>query len=74
MNKLKKILPSYILKTIYDSLIQCHINYGILAWGYSTKNIFKLQKSNENHSKNQIQCSHIPNIQRFKSIKNYGLN
>ena len=74
MNKLKKILPSYILKTIYDSLIQCHINYGILAWGYYTNNIFKLQKkSNENHSKNQVQCSHRPNIQRFKSIKNYGL-
>ena len=70
MNKLKQILPSHILKIINDSLIQCHINYGIFAWGYSTNNIF-IQKSNENHCKNEIQCSHRPNIQRFKSNKSY---
>ena len=44
MNKLKQQLPTFILKILYDSLIQCHINYGILAWGFNTTNIFKLQK------------------------------
>ena len=44
MNKLKQQLPTFILKILYDSLIQCHINYGILAWGFNITNIFKLQK------------------------------
>ena len=44
MNTLKQHLPTLILKILYDSLIHCHINYGILAWGFNTTNIFKLQK------------------------------
>ena len=44
MNKLKQQLPTFTLKILYDSLIQCHINYGILSWGFNTTNIFKLQK------------------------------
>ena len=43
MNKLKQQLATLILKILYDSLIHCHINYGILAWGFNTTNIFKLQ-------------------------------
>ena len=44
LNKLKHVLPPHILKNIYLSLIQCHLNYGILAWGHETKRIFQLQK------------------------------
>ena len=40
----KKILPCYILKTIYSSLLSCHINYGILLWGGKIDQICKLQK------------------------------
>ena len=34
-----------MLLTIYNSLILPHLNYGILAWGYDTTRIFKLQKN-----------------------------
>ena len=42
--KLKSFLPGYILKTLYTSLILCHLNYCILAWGHTYTRIFKLQK------------------------------
>ena len=44
INKMKHFLPTYALKILYDSLILPHFNYGILAWGTSTKQLFKLQK------------------------------
>ena len=31
--KVKNILPEYILKTLYNSLLLPHLTYGILAWG-----------------------------------------
>ena len=44
LNRLKRFLPAEILKTIYNALIQPHLNYGILLWGRNTKRIRKLQK------------------------------
>ena len=44
LNKLKQILPQHILRTMYNSIILPHINYGTLAWGYQTQRIFILQK------------------------------
>jgi len=40
----KNILPEATLKMIYSSLINSHLNYGILVWEYKLSNIFKLQK------------------------------
>ena len=45
LNKLKFIIPDQILLTIYNSLILPHLNYCILAWGYDSKRIYKLQKN-----------------------------
>ncbi len=44
LNKLKHILPLNTRVLIYNSLILSHINYGLLAWGYSCVRITKLQK------------------------------
>ena len=45
LNKLKCFMPFNILKTLYNySLILPHLTYGILAWGFSTEPLFKLQK------------------------------
>ena len=44
MTRLKHFLPPRILKIIYNSLILCHFNYGILVWGTKTNYLFKLQK------------------------------
>ena len=44
LNKMKHILPNYILLKIYQALILPHLNYGILAWGHNTQSIASLQK------------------------------
>ena len=42
---MKHILPQQVLKTIYDTLILPHLNYGILCWGSHTNRLFKIQKN-----------------------------
>ena len=44
LHKLKHFLPRSILLTIYNALITPHLNFGILAWGFSLNKILKLQK------------------------------
>lgn len=44
LSRLKKFLPHDILKTIYNALVQPHLNYGVLLWGKNSKRIHKLQK------------------------------
>ena len=56
LRKLKYIFPSYILHTIYNSLILPHINYSLLAWGMKCQKIELLQKKAVRvvHSKSPI--------------------
>ena len=42
INRVKRIFPHDILKTIYFSLIQSHLMYGICSWG-SANNLSKLE-------------------------------
>ena len=42
--RLKHFIPSFILKTLYNSLILPHFTYGILAWGKNYNRLFKIQK------------------------------
>jgi len=44
MGKLKNILPSSVLLTLYYSLILPHLSYGLLVWGTQCGKLFKLQK------------------------------
>ena len=44
MSRLKNVFPSDTLKTIYDSLINCHLLYGIILWGHLSSYITKIQK------------------------------
>ena len=44
ISRLKRFLPCDIHKTIYNALIQPHLNFGILLWGNNIKRILKLQK------------------------------
>ena len=44
LSRLKRFVPTYILKMIYNSLIQPHLLYGILLWGKNISRILKLQK------------------------------
>ena len=42
--RLKRYLPSHILKIIYFSLIQSNMNYALLAWGFNCGRLKTLQK------------------------------
>jgi hypothetical protein len=44
LNKLKRFLPQYILKTLYLSMVQSQLIYGILLWGFDCERLFRLQK------------------------------
>ena len=44
LSRLKHFLPSQILKIIYNSLVACHLKYGILVWGNRVDFLLKLQK------------------------------
>ena len=44
LNKLKHTLPQEIKLILYNSLIVPHINYCIMAWGFHSNRILKLQK------------------------------
>ena len=41
---LRHYLPTYILKTLYNSLVLSHCTYGILAWGTHNTRLYKIQK------------------------------
>ena len=44
LNRLKNMLTTNILKLLYFAMFSSYLNYGILCWGFSCDNIFKLQK------------------------------
>ena len=39
LNKLKHVLPKYILKTMYNALVVPHFNYSILLWGFNSNRL-----------------------------------
>ena len=43
-NKLKHYLPQHILRILYCSVVQSHLSYAILTWGFDHGRIEKLQK------------------------------
>ena len=44
LNSMKKYLPFTTLKTLYFSMINPYLQYGILAWGFNNTRLQKLQK------------------------------
>lgn len=44
LSKLRHFLSQDILKLIYNALINSHLNYGILCWGFNCTDIQKIQK------------------------------
>ena len=52
LNTLKHVLPIYIMRTIYNSLILCHLNYGVLLGPQLHVNdkLHILQKSCSNYN------------------------
>ena len=44
LNKSKLYLPVDILRILYSSMVNSHLNYAILAWGFACTRLNKLQK------------------------------
>ena len=44
INKLKHYLPQNILRILYCSVVQSHLSYAILTWGFDCGRVVKLQK------------------------------
>ncbi len=46
LNRVKNMIPQHILRNLYFTLINCHINYGIQIWGNSPSvgRVVKMQK------------------------------
>ena len=44
LTRLKRFLPTSILKMLYNSLIVSRLNYGILAWGFNINRLAVLQR------------------------------
>ena len=44
INRLKHFLPSHILRIIYCCTVQSNLIYSILAWGYESNRLSKIQK------------------------------
>ena len=42
--RLRHYLPPNIMRMIYCSMVQTHLNFSLLAWGFQTNRIYKLQK------------------------------
>ena len=70
--RLKRYLPVNILKIIYCSMIQSHLNYCILAWGYENQRIAKLQKKIIRIISNSKYNAHTEPI--FKSLELLNIN
>ena len=44
LNKLKRYLPVDILRILYSRMVNSHLNYAMLAWGFACTRLNKLQK------------------------------
>ena len=44
MNRMKHFLPFSALRLMYQSLVNCHLQFCLLAWGYEYNIIYNLQK------------------------------
>ena len=44
LNKSKRYLPVDILRILYSGMVNSHLNYAILAWGFACTRLNKLQK------------------------------
>ena len=44
LNKLKRYIPIDILRILYCSMVNSHLNYAILSWGFACSRLKKMQK------------------------------
>ena len=71
MNRLKNEVPFTVLKIIFNSLFNSHINYGLLIWGYNGNSISQLQKKAIQTITKQHRCAHTEPLLKCCNILNF---
>ena len=66
-NRLKHFLPTDIMKTLYSTLIESHLHFGILTWGFERSRLLNIQKKAVRLILNKKYNAHTEPI--FKSLK-----
>lgn len=75
LSKLKNFLPRSALLTIYNSLILCHLTYGILLWGRNCSQVEKMQKRSVRLITNSKYNSHTePLFKELRLLKVVDIN
>jgi len=72
INSMKKFLPHYALRTIYQTLVESHLTYGIQLWGNSSHcdKLFKTQKRALRYIYKKPRISHTdPLFKKSKIMK-----
>ncbi len=72
LNSLKRTLPTRQLKTIYHSLIQPYLNYGLLLWGGACKTKLKKLQVAQNKTMRRIDNANY-NDSAKPIYKKYGI-
>ena len=68
--RIKHYVPGRILKTLYNSMIESHLRYCILAWGFESNRIAKLQKKAIRTISNAKYNAHTePLLKKLKILK-----
>ena len=68
MYRLKHMVPSEILLTIYNGLIKPHILYGLKCWGFNQERILKLQKKAMRIICSSVYLSHSKSLFRKLNV------
>ena len=65
INRLKHVLPTHIKIILYQTLIQSHLNYCVLIWGYNCARLIKLHKAIRLVSLSKYNAHCDPLFQKF---------
>ena len=57
LNKLKYILPRYIMNTLYTSSILPHLTYGVILWGNNCRYIIRYTLCKNYHKHHSVLCT-----------------
>ena len=71
VNKLKRFIPTFIMLTLYHTLIHSRLSFGIMVWGHNCDRLIKIQKKKTvivvNLRKYNAHCD--PLFKKFKVLK-----